>query len=64
MCLCENCPEVPDGDSRCCFYETKVKEICSKEGALCITNVGKMAKILDKVKYEEKKQTSITLNLW
>ena len=48
-CLCSNCPDVPDEYSKCCLYEAKNEKGCTNEGVPCITKVGKMAKVWDKV---------------
>ena len=49
VCLCDNCPDVPDEYSKCCLTEAKNKKVCNDESVPCITKVGKMAKVWDKV---------------
>ena len=50
VCDCENCPAVPDENSKCCQHEGKVKEMCSVDKAGCIIRVAKMNLVWDKVR--------------
>ena len=53
VCICENCPDIPIENSKCCLHEIKIKEKCEKENVECVTRIEKISLVWKKVKIDK-----------